>query len=163
MVRCDTRSDMNRGLALWASLAVLLALFVTGSVVAVFPLGESRIVQPPSIPLTLQAPSSAPVPVSFPASVVGTVTHSSPTRGGQAATGANLSDVSIRLQKATARTQSRSNASPQTLTMASKKAPKRPASIGGVSGGSSSGDAGLSTAGSQTQPAGGSRDARPPR
>jgi hypothetical protein len=150
---------MNRGLALWASLAFFLALFVTASVVAMFPPSASRVVQPTSIALTLPAPSSGAAPVDLPAAVVGTVTHSSLTRGGHAATSTDAGGVSVRFER-TARTQP-SSTPPQTLPTVSKKAP-RPALIGGVGEGSDNGDAGLATAGSQTQTAGGSR-AQPAR
>jgi hypothetical protein len=131
---------MHRGLVLWGALAVLLALFVTGAVVAVFPFSESRVVLPTSIPLTVSPPSSAPVPVSAAASVVGTITHASLAgRGGEASeppTSAEAALVSVR----------------------AKAAPRRPSSIGGVSGVNS--DSGFAAGGRQTLTASGLRDDR---
>jgi hypothetical protein len=74
---------MNRGLALWASLALVLSVVVTGSVVAVFPDHDSPVI-PTSIPVTAPAPWKAPAPVSFPVVVVGKTVNAALTRGGQA-------------------------------------------------------------------------------
>ena len=132
---------MHRGLVLWGALAVLSALFVTGAVVAVFPFRETRVVLPTSIPLTVSPPSSAPVPVSVAPSVVGTVTHASlAVRGGEAAETPTSAEAAL-------------------ANVPVKAAPKRPTSIGGVSGGVNA-DAGFAAGGRQTLTASGLRSDR---
>ena len=149
---------MNRA---WIPAGALAGVSVAGLIAVgqlTSSLGTEEVSFPSSVAVTSAAPSPHAVPVSYPAAVVGKITHAALTRGGQAATQTPTSgeagQVSVPIQKSAPATQPTAP-TPTTSATVPKKKPKRRDSIGGVTSGSTNGDAGLTAGGTHSKSANG--------
>ena len=150
---------MNRA---WIPAGALAGVSVAGLIAVgqlTSSLGTEEVSFPSSVAVTSAAPSPHAVPVSYPAAVVGKITHAALTRGGQAATQTPTSgeagQVSVRIPKTAPATPRTTAPTPTTSATVPKKKPKRRDSIGGVTSGSTNGDAGLTAGGTHSKSANG--------